>query len=216
MRGWAASLIPFKVSNNQPHQSEGWGIVMLCIQAEYPCPQGPPVKCSWRRQESKTLHAWSSFAQMTPSSAIDYEVAKTRRYQQILSKGKGLWAVARWIMKEWHLGQFSMAKEQKGFSREVRMTLVVGEKSHSKQENQAWEHITQKRCMMSRQQQRWGRERRLVGVFHLEKLFLCRNFKILRNVQSVSLHISSNVFSLDNAIGSESEQLKINFLKVHH
>lgn len=42
-----------------------------------------------------------------------YEAAGTDRYKQILGTEKDLGAVARWVMREGLLGQFSPAKEQK-------------------------------------------------------------------------------------------------------
>ncbi|MCJ1265039.1 hypothetical protein MMC22_004914 [Lobaria immixta] len=36
----------------------------------------------------------------------------TNRYEQMISTGKGLRAVARWVMSEGLLGQFLLAKEQ--------------------------------------------------------------------------------------------------------
>lgn len=41
-----------------------------------------------------------------------FEAAGTDRYQDILSTGKGLRAVARWVMNEGLLAQLSLAKEQ--------------------------------------------------------------------------------------------------------
>ncbi|MCJ1272053.1 hypothetical protein MMC22_011960, partial [Lobaria immixta] len=50
------------------------------------------------------------------------EEAGTNRYQEILSTGKGLRAVARWVMNEGLLAQLSLAKEQ--------IDLVEGRTSH--------------------------------------------------------------------------------------
>lgn len=58
-----------------------------------------------------------------------FQAAGTDRYQKILSTGKGIRAVARWIMSEGLVLRFSLAKEQidraEGRARETMTTATT-------------------------------------------------------------------------------------------
>ena len=71
----------------------------------------PACHCGWRRQDPKRVvifclnHAYYR-RRFYETAGTDY----TKRL--IILIGKGLRAVARWVMNEGHLSQFSLAKEQ--------------------------------------------------------------------------------------------------------
>ena len=70
----------------------------------------PACQWRWRRQDPKHVIVFC------PHHARNrrrlFEAAGTDRWQEVLSTGKGLRAVARWVMDEGLLAQFSLAKEQ--------------------------------------------------------------------------------------------------------
>ena len=70
----------------------------------------PACQCGWRRQDRKHLVIFC------PNHGSNrhrlFRRAETQRYREILSTGKGLRAVAKWIMREGLLGQFLLAGEQ--------------------------------------------------------------------------------------------------------
>ena len=70
----------------------------------------PACQCGWRRQDPKHIIIFC------PNHALNrrslYEAAGTGRYREIMSTRKGLRALARWVMSEGLLLQFSLAKEQ--------------------------------------------------------------------------------------------------------
>ena len=72
----------------------------------------PACQCSWRRQDPKHV------VMFCPNHASTrhrlFREAGTQRYREILSTERGLRAVARWVMREGLLGQFSLAREQLG------------------------------------------------------------------------------------------------------
>ena len=70
----------------------------------------PACQCGWRRQDPKQIIIFCPNHARNRRSL--YEAARTDRYQEIMSTGKGLRAVARCVMSEGLLAQFSLAKEQ--------------------------------------------------------------------------------------------------------
>ena len=70
----------------------------------------PACQCGWRQQDPKHIIIFC------PNHAHNrrslYEAAGTSRYQELMSTGKGLRAVARWVINEGLLSQFALAKEQ--------------------------------------------------------------------------------------------------------
>ena len=70
----------------------------------------PACQCGWRRQDPKHVIVFCPNHALTRNRL--YEEAGTQQYQEMLSTRKGLRAVARWVMREGLLHQFSLAKEQ--------------------------------------------------------------------------------------------------------
>lgn len=70
----------------------------------------PACQCGWRWEDPKHVVIFC------PNRARNhrnlYEAARTNRYREILSTGKGLRAVARWVMNEGLLARFPPAKEK--------------------------------------------------------------------------------------------------------
>lgn len=62
-----------------------------------------------------------------------YEETGTQQYQNILSTGKRLRAVARWIMREGLLGHFSLAKEQHDWMEGRARNEVVEEETEEQE-----------------------------------------------------------------------------------
>ena len=71
----------------------------------------PACQCGWRRQDPK--HVVIFFPEHTRNRRGLYESAGTDRYDEIMSTGKGLRAVTRWVTSQGLLSQFSLAKEQR-------------------------------------------------------------------------------------------------------
>ena len=70
----------------------------------------PACRCGWRKEDPK--HVIMFCPDRAQHRYRLYEAAGTNRYEQLMSTGKGLRAVARWVMSEGLLGQFLLAKEQ--------------------------------------------------------------------------------------------------------
>ena len=70
----------------------------------------PAYRCGWQKKDPKHLIIFC------PDQAHHhcrlYEAAKTNQYKRMMSTGKRLRAVARWVMSKSLLSQFSLAKEQ--------------------------------------------------------------------------------------------------------
>lgn len=69
-----------------------------------------PLVLGWRREDPK--HVVICCPNRARNRQKSYEAARTNRYQDILSTGKGFRAVAWWVVNERLLAQFSLAKEQ--------------------------------------------------------------------------------------------------------
>lgn len=67
-------------------------------------------QCGWRREDP--IHVIIFCPNRGRSRRDLYEAAGTSRYKEIMSTGKGLRAVTRWVMDKKILLQFSLAKEQ--------------------------------------------------------------------------------------------------------
>ena len=71
----------------------------------------PACQCGWRRQDPKHIIVFCPKHTIATRNKM-YEEAGTRQYLEIRSTREGLRAVARWMMREDLLHQFSLAKEQ--------------------------------------------------------------------------------------------------------
>ena len=70
----------------------------------------PACQCGWRRQDPTHVTAFCPDHEVTRDKL--YEEARTRQYLEMLSTRRGLRAVARWMMGEGLLHQFSLTREQ--------------------------------------------------------------------------------------------------------
>ena len=70
----------------------------------------PACRCGWRKEDPK--HVIIFCPDRAHHRRRLYEVAGTNRYEQMMSTGKALRAIARRVMSKGLLGQFSLAKEQ--------------------------------------------------------------------------------------------------------
>ena len=70
----------------------------------------PACQCGWRRQDPK--HVIIFYPNHARNRHSLYEAAGTSQYRELMSTGKGLRVVARWVVSEGLLSQFSLAKEQ--------------------------------------------------------------------------------------------------------
>ena len=70
----------------------------------------PACRCGWQKEDPK--HVIIFCPDRAHHRRRLYEAAGTNRYERMMSTGKGLRAVTRWVMSKSLLGQFSLAKEQ--------------------------------------------------------------------------------------------------------
>ena len=91
-------------------QTKKTGFAAFLHPRRVPDVVSPACHCGYRRQDRKHVIIFC------PNHAYNrrrlYETAGTNRYQEIMSTGNGLRAVARWVTNEGLLSQFSLAKEQ--------------------------------------------------------------------------------------------------------
>lgn len=93
-----------------PSRAEKIGFTAYSHARRVPDVISPACQYGWRREDPKHV------LMFCPNCALNrresFEAAGTDRYQEVLSTGKGLRVVARWVMSEELLAQFSLAKEQ--------------------------------------------------------------------------------------------------------
>ena len=67
-------------------------------------------RCGWQKENPK--HVIIFCPDQVHHRCRLYKAAGTNQYEQMMSMGKGLQAVARWVISKSLLGQFSLAKKQ--------------------------------------------------------------------------------------------------------